>query len=213
MIQLSYQRSVGKMDYPRLELLVATDKNLGIGKDNRLPWSIPSEFAYYKRMSTSPAGAAKVHASIYGRKNWESIPEKVRPWGNTICFILSRTMKMEDVSKYGADVHVHSTWDAIIEHLRQPEMRERIDRVWVHGGEAIYKMAMRSSLFYRLYWSKINASYPVDVFFPVCDENRLKRVHDPDVPQGVHHDAGVDYEVFVYESKGVSPLLEDVSKD
>ena len=103
-----------EVDYPRLELIVAVDEQLGIGKDNKLPWKIPSEFQYYKRMTMSPPESAKVHASIYATKNWHSLPETCKPWGNTICFILSRSMTQKDVSVYGKDVYVHSSWKVIL---------------------------------------------------------------------------------------------------
>ena len=196
------------MEYPRLELMVATDNNLGIGKDNKLPWKIPSEFAYYRRMTSSAIDSKKVHASIYATKNWHSLPETCKPWGNTICFILSRSIRQEDVSKYGQDVYVHSTWKAIIDHLCQPEIRERVDRIWVHGGVITYTEALRSPHFYRLYITRIEANFPADVFFPKFDESRMCLVHDPDVPQGIQHDADVDYQIFVYETIGLNPLLE-----
>lgn len=200
------------MEFPRLELIVAVERNLGIGKNNKLPWSISSEFAYYRRMTTSAPGSSKVHASIYATKTWESIPPEQRPWGNTICFILSRSMTTEDVQHY-RDVYVHSSLEDILKHLCQPEMRQRIDRVWMHGGVFGYNQALRSKHFHRMYITKIDAEYPCDVFFPRYDENRLKLVvdDDPRVPKGIQHDnnADVDFEVFVYETTGECPLIDD----
>lgn len=196
-----------EVEYPRLEVIVAADRNLGIGKDNKLPWRLPSEFAYYRGISSSKRGSDKVHASIYATKTWLSIPPESRPWGNTICFIISRSLKAEDVRQY-RDVYVHSSLQEVIDHLRRPEMRERIDRVWVHGGAFGYAEALRSPHFYRLYRTKIHAEYPADTFFPRYDESCLKVVQDPDTPQGIQHDNGVDYEVVVYETTGVCPLME-----
>lgn len=195
--------------YPRLELIVACEQDFGIGKDQTLPWKLPTEFAYFLSMTKNrPNSEGKVHASIFGRCNWESIasfvgPDEKSPWDDTICFILSRTMNAQPIKK---DVYVCSTFEEILDHLNRPEIKERVDRVWVHGGSAIYAEALRSPYFYRLYQTKIQASYPCDVFFPRYDESRVTLVNDPDVPQGVQHDGGVDYQVYVYQSTGVSPL-------
>ena len=60
-----------EVKYPRLELIVACDQNLGIGKDGTLPWSLPSEFAYYLRMAQNNRqnSEGKVHVSIFGWAN------------------------------------------------------------------------------------------------------------------------------------------------
>lgn len=196
-------------DYPRLELIVATDANLGIGKDGTLPWSLPSEFAYFLRMTQNRSDQeGRVHASIFGRANWESIAKTCgenNPWKDTICFILSRSMPAQEQAK---DVYVCSSFEQIIEHLQRPELKERIDRVWVHGGNAVYTEALRSPHFYRLYHTKIQATYPADVYFPKADESLLKIVQDLDAPQGVQTDNGTNYEVFVFETTGVAPLKE-----
>lgn len=202
------ERAAAEIEFPRLELMVATDRNLGIGKENKMAWHLPSEFAYYKRMTTSTAGAGKVHASIFATKTWQSIPPEMKPWGNTICFILSRSMTSEDVRSY-RDVYVHSSLEEIIDHLRQPEIRQNIDRVWMHGGGFGYSAALRSKHFYRLYRTKIDADFTCDVFFPSYDENRLRLVRDLDVPQGIQVDGGINYQVFVYETTGICPLTDD----
>ncbi|WP_212576281.1 dihydrofolate reductase, partial [Vibrio parahaemolyticus] len=56
----------------KLSLIVAMDKNFGIGKDNDLLWKLPADMKFFKETSTG-------HVVITGRKNYESIPEKFRP--------------------------------------------------------------------------------------------------------------------------------------
>ncbi|MDF4881379.1 dihydrofolate reductase, partial [Vibrio parahaemolyticus] len=59
----------------KLSLIVAMDKNFGIGKDNDLLWKLPADMKFFKETSTG-------HVVITGRKNYESIPEKFRPLPN-----------------------------------------------------------------------------------------------------------------------------------
>ena len=195
-----------EVKYPRLELIVACDKNLGIGKDGTLPWSLPSEFAYFLRMTQNRQNSeGKVHASIFGRANWESIAKTCgdqNPWKDTICFILSRSMQ-EHQQK---DVYVCASFQEIINHLQRPEIKERIDRVWVHGGISVYTEAFRSPHFYRLYQTRIEKVYPADLFFPQIDESLLSLIQDSETLQGVQYENDVVFQVQVYQSTGVCPL-------
>lgn len=194
--------------YPRLEIMVACDQNFGIGLDEKLPWKIPSEYAYFKRMTKNRENnEGKVHATIFARGTWEIIKNlygENNPWKDTIIFVLSRSMPAGKEK----DLYVCSTFDDIIDHLNRPEIKERVDRVWVHGGRIAYAAALGSPYFFRLYQTRIRATYPCNVFFPRFNDDLLKLVHDPDVPQGVQQDAGVDYLVHVFETTGVNPLLQ-----
>lgn len=49
-----------------LTIIVATDRERGIGIDNRLPWRLPEDLAHFKRLTTG-------HAIIMGRKTFDSI--------------------------------------------------------------------------------------------------------------------------------------------
>jgi dihydrofolate reductase len=50
----------------RKSLVVAMDRNRVIGRDNALPWKLPDEMAYFKRVTMG-------NAVIMGRRTWESI--------------------------------------------------------------------------------------------------------------------------------------------
>jgi len=63
-----------------LSLIVATDRNNGIGIDNTLPWRLPEDLAFFKRTTTG-------HAIIMGRKTYESIG---RPLPNRRNIVVTR---------------------------------------------------------------------------------------------------------------------------
>lgn len=193
------------MEYPRLELIAAVDKNGGVGLDNRLPWQLASEWAYFQRMTIPAQGCGRIHAAIFGTRTWESIPAGMRPWRNCINYIISRSMTPSDVEQY-EDVHVFRHLSEVVAHLRLPQVRHRVDRVWVHGGRIVWTQALRSTHFHRLYLTKIDAVYDADVYFPDVDESLLEKVHDADVPQGVRVDNGVAYTVNVFQTRGTSPI-------
>ncbi len=55
---------------------------------------------------------------------------------------------------------------------------------------------MESPHFHRLYRTHVRGTFDADAFFPEIPI-KLKRVNDPDVPQGVIQDSGYTYEVEV----------------
>jgi len=50
----------------RRSLVVAVARNGVIGRDNRLPWRLPDDLAYFKRVTMG-------HPVVMGRRTWQSI--------------------------------------------------------------------------------------------------------------------------------------------
>ena len=50
-----------------INIIVAVDKNYGIGKDNKLPWSISEELKLFKKKTNDSI-------LIVGRKTFEKLP-------------------------------------------------------------------------------------------------------------------------------------------
>jgi dihydrofolate reductase len=50
----------------RFKAIVAMSLNRAIGKDNKLPWHLPEDLKWFKKLTTG-------HVIIMGRKTWESI--------------------------------------------------------------------------------------------------------------------------------------------
>ena len=68
----------------KFSLIVATDKNLGIGKMNSLPWKLKSEMRYFRETTLHFNNVV-----VMGRNTWESIPNKFKPLSGRINIILS----------------------------------------------------------------------------------------------------------------------------
>ncbi len=63
-----------------LSLIVATDRNHGIGINNTLPWRLPEDLAFFKRTTSG-------HPIIMGRKTFDSIG---RPLPNRRNIVVTR---------------------------------------------------------------------------------------------------------------------------
>ena len=69
------------MKSKRFKAIVAMSLNRAIGKDNKLPWHLPEDLKWFKKLTTG-------HVIIMGRKTWESIG---KPLPNRETVVVSRT--------------------------------------------------------------------------------------------------------------------------
>lgn len=126
---------------PKITLIVACDKKFAIGKDNTIPWNIPSDMAHFKRYT-----AGKV--VVCGMNTFNSLPTLL---AGRYMFVLSRqddaiTVLQEKASRYKemkkTDVvpfcaHVQSVGDFF--ELFQ-EYFSGQDEICVIGGSQIYEL-------------------------------------------------------------------------
>ena len=68
-----------------MKLIVATDLNFGIGKDNDLPWSFAKDMQYFKSLTTQNPNTIV----LMGRKTYESIPNKFKPLPDRLNVVIS----------------------------------------------------------------------------------------------------------------------------
>jgi len=66
---------------PSFKAIVAMSLNRAIGKDNKLPWHLPEDLKWFKKLTTG-------NVIIMGRKTWESIG---KPLPNRESIVVSRT--------------------------------------------------------------------------------------------------------------------------
>ncbi|CAH1101981.1 unnamed protein product [Psylliodes chrysocephalus] len=180
----------------KLNLIAAACENMGIGKNNNLPWKLKSEMDYFSRMTSKTIDPTKKNVVIMGRKTWDSIPTKYKPLQNRINFVLSRSnLDLKNCK----DVYASNSLESCIEKLEDNAFKSVYETVWVIGGRHIYEAALKSDSFHRLYLTKILKTFDCDTFFPPLPTN-LKKVSDPDVPEELQTENGIDYTYNVYEN-------------
>jgi dihydrofolate reductase len=135
-----------------LNLIVAHDKHLGIGKNSDLPWHLPTDMAYFKKITTQHTGSTP-NTVIMGRKTWESIPEKFRPLPGRTNIVLSRTE--QNLPK---DVLQARSLDEAIEKSSDKS------QLFVIGGGQIFKETLSHPACKTLYITRIDKSYDCDTF-------------------------------------------------
>ena len=108
-----------------MKIIVAADKNWGIGKDNKLLVSIPADMKMFRQETTGKV-------CVMGRKTLESFPGGL-PLKNRTNIVLTRNenYKVKDA------IIVHS-----IEELMEELKKYPAEDVYCIGGDTIYKQLL-----------------------------------------------------------------------
>jgi dihydrofolate reductase len=157
-------------------IIVAYDKNRGIGASNDLLWvrDLPADLRHFKETTTG-------HSIIMGRKTYESLG---RPLPNRQNIVISR-----DLSPVEGFTVVHS--------LDEAYHAATSDSVFVIGGGQIYALAMNTVD--RLLVTEVDESFNAEVFFPQIDASIWKETSRE------HHEKDSDnkysYDFVTYERR------------
>ena len=142
----------------KFDIVVAVDQKLGIGKSGDMPWHLPADLAYFKKLTTSTELPRRENVVIMGRKTWESIPETFRPLPGRINVVLS-----------SQDLHLPEgvqTASSLDDALALIQVQEDVERVFVIGGGQLYREALGHAACGRLYVTRIGAEFECDTVFP-----------------------------------------------
>jgi dihydrofolate reductase len=125
----------------RFKAIVAMSLNRAIGKDNKLPWHLPEDLKWFKKLTTG-------NVIIMGRKTWESIG---KPLPNRESIVVSRT----DIPGVRTVRRLHEI---------DPEADPR--EYFIIGGAQLFKEALPvcSDLYLTLVKSNVDGDVFLDRF-------------------------------------------------
>ena len=134
-----------------MNVIVAADKNWGIGKDNKLLVSIPADMKMFREETSGKV-------VVMGRKTLESFPNG-QPLKNRVNIVLTsdKNYKVKDA------IVVHDL-DELHKELEQYNSED----VYVIGGESIYRQLLDECDVAHI--TKIDYAYDADAYFPKLDE-------------------------------------------
>lgn len=162
-----------------ISLIAAMSENRVIGRDNKMPWDLPSD---RKRFHAITRG----HPIILGRKTFESIG---RPLSRRTNIVLTRN-------------RTYRASGAIVVHDLQSAFAacEGADEVFICGGEEVFRETL--SIVDRIYLTIIHRNVEGDTYFPVIPKDfvEVERHEVRDV---------MPYALVVYERKGKPSSVQD----
>lgn len=138
-----------------LSMIVATADNNVIGKDNTMPWHLPADLAYFKKVTLGKP-------IIMGRKTYESIG---RPLPGRRNIVISRDESYIPQWKgEAAGVDTVTSVGQALALVDGSDGSEPVEEIMVIGGGAIYKHCLPNAD--RLYVTHIKATIDGDTQFP-----------------------------------------------
>lgn len=159
------------MPAPLIRLVVAYTDNRIIGRDNGLPWRLPSDLAHFKRTTLG-------HPIIMGRKTWQSLGRALPGRRN---LVISRN---PDLPTPGAET--------------QPSLQAALAQctdcsiVCVIGGAQIFDQALAQAD--EIVATEIHERIDGDVYFPELDPTQWQETSREAQPE----ENGLDYDFVVY---------------
>ena len=160
---------------PKVYLVAAVAANGVIGRDGRLPWSLPEDLRHFKRLTLG-------HPVIMGRRTWDSLGGNPLPGRDNIV-VTSRA----DFEAPGAAV-ASSLEAAIALCAGEPV-------VFVVGGNRLFAESLPIAA--GLVLTEIQRDYEGDTWFPAWDRSQWKE------SQREAHTAedGTRFDFVLYERK------------
>lgn len=133
-----------------MKAILHADKEWGIGKDNRLMFSLPADMKFFRKTTTGGV-------VVMGKNTLLSFPNG-EPLKNRVNIVLSSTLSRDDCT-------VVKDLAALREELKKYPDRA----VWVIGGSAVYKTLLPYCE--SVLVTRVDAVGGADTFFPNLDKD------------------------------------------
>src|SRR5688572_13042269 len=140
-----------------ISFLLAASENNVIGKDNKLPWHLPSDLKYFKNLTW----ALPV---VMGRKTYESISKPLSG---------RRTIVMTRNNDWNAEgVEVTNSIENAVELAKESAVKE----IFIIGGGEIFKTFLPNAQ--RIYLTRIHHTFDGDAFFPEINQEEWQLIKE-----------------------------------
>lgn len=124
------------------QVVAAATQNMGIGKDGKLPWKLPSDLKFFKEVTLTTSDPVKKNAVIMGRKTWESIPLEHRPLPGRLNVVLTRSGSFDIAT--AENVVICASMKSALELLAASPYCLSIEKVFVVGGGQVLRLVLCS---------------------------------------------------------------------
>lgn len=139
---------------PAIAIVVAVAENGVIGNNNTLPWRLPKDLAYFKKITMG-------HPVVMGRKTYESIG---KPLPGRINIVVTRNADWQ-----AQGVTVCGSLKQALDEGAKVARKNNVAQIMVIGGAEFYAQVLPIAT--RLYLTEVHAEIDGDTYFPSFDRS------------------------------------------
>ncbi len=167
-----------------MKLIVAVSKSWGIGKDNRLLFSIPADMKFFR-------DTTKGHTVVMGRKTLESLPGG-KPLKNRRNIVLSTSIDS------GNGIEAVRNVNELLKLVGKDT-----ENVFIIGGESVYRELLPFAD--TAFVTKVDAENEADCFMPDLDSDKNWVLSEK---SNDYFENGLTFRFCTYVRKGRDGVLE-----
>ncbi|MBS1621496.1 MAG: dihydrofolate reductase [Bacteroidetes bacterium] len=163
-----------------ISLIVAASNNNVIGYEGKLPWHLPADLKHFKNVTWGMP-------LIMGRKTFQSLGKALPGRKNIVI------TRQPDSLNLGADpgaVIVVKSLEEALSSAIETDAKE----VFIIGGGEIFKMTFEMAK--RIYFTRINAEFPGDTYFPEMDKRDWRLISNIDHSADEKNVYGYSFQVW-----------------
>lgn len=164
-----------------ISLIVAVSDNNVIGKNNTLPWHLPDDLKYFRKVT-------KGHTVVMGRKTYESIGKPLPDRRN---IVISTTVKKIP----GCEV-----FPSLGVALEELSLAHEQGEVFIIGGARLFQEALMEILsdlsVHKIYLTRVHAEVEGDVFLPEINWKHWKEVSREEHEKDASHEYSFSFVVY-----------------
>lgn len=168
---------------PSIALVVAADEAGGIGHAGGLPWHLPGDLKFFRRVTTG-------HPVVMGRKTHETIGRALPDRTNIVI------TRRPAYAPYAGAATAPCLDDALAVAADAPGG----ETVMVIGGEGVFRDALPKAD--RLYLTRVHARYPADTYLPEIAWDDWIETWRADNPADARNP--VPYSFLIYDRRGTA---------
>lgn len=159
------------------DMVVCVDNVGGISKNNKIPWTLPSDMEFFRSMVVGKV-------CLMGRRTWDSISWKGKKFllGNAILFVLTYSGKTTHAQLQTCE-YEYGDWDQFVSFYHAKPLQTY--PILVCGGEDVYRWCGLHMHIEHIYVTRVMKNFHCDRFFRVplsdyisLDVSTLRREND-----------------------------------
>lgn len=166
-----------RMNNNAFSIIVACEKNGGIGFNGKLPWKNDKDMAYFRK-TTLETLSNKKNALIMGRKTFESLNCKPLSGRINLCLTTQNLSTVPNIK----NVFFFNSLNSALQYAYN---NSEVEKVFVIGGASLYEEAIKHEDCSELLINKINIETNCDTFFPQVDDNKYELLEKKELSDDV----------------------------